>query len=210
MRCVRTAFLLLFAAAAIAAEPPAAPSPSDAIKRPPILVETPPEAGERAPRSPAAAPSPNEPSRARPISPAVGTQLAAVAPKYDAATAQEKPAELTPDLRETDKPRNTIIRLPNYIVRPEKPPVFKERELQTPKARRELALRKYPGLNVGSFWIFRNDGIGLAMLAEEERLEQKREFEDLVSLMRITDPAAHDTAKREVEKAFLRERDFGR
>jgi hypothetical protein len=173
------------------------------------LVAAPPAAGERAPKS-SATPTVDEPARTRPISPAVATQLAAAAPKYDAATAQEKPAEPAPDLRETDKPRNTIIRLPNYIVRPEKPPVFKERELQTPQARRELALRKYPGLNIGSFWIFRNDGIALAMLAEEERLEQKREFEDLVSLMRISDPASHATVKREVEKAFVREPDFGR
>ena len=48
------------------------------------------------------------------------------------------------------------------------------------------------------------------MLAEEERLERKREFEDLASLMQISDSTARATVKREVERAFMREPDFGR
>jgi hypothetical protein len=155
-------------------------------------------------------------ARPRAISSTAAAQLAAAAPKFDAAVpkfdpaATAKPAELTPDLRETDKPRNTIVRLPRYVVQEEKPPVFKERELLTPQARVKLALAKHPGLHFGSFWIFNNDGIALAMLAEEERLEQKREFEDLAAMTRFSDPATHATVKREVERAFMREPDFGR
>ena len=120
------------------------------------------------------------------------------------------PAEPGVELREIDNPRNTIIRLPNYIVREDKTPVLKERDVRTPKASLELALRRHPGLRLGSFWIFRNDGIALALLAEEERLERKKEFEDMVSLMPVSDPAARATVKREVQQAFLREADFGR
>jgi hypothetical protein len=149
-------------------------------------------------------------SRPRVISPATAAQLAAAAPKYESIV-PSKPTEPLPDLREIDKPRNTIIRLPPYLVPEGKPPpVLKERELLTPPARRELALKKFPGLRFGSFWIFSNDGIAEAMLREEERLEQKREFEDLASLMRYTDPAKHDAVKKEVDRAFLRPADFGR
>lgn len=147
--------------------------------------------------------------RPRAISPAAAAQLAVAAPKYE----PPPPAptgETSPDLREIDRPRNTIIRLPNYLVQEEKVIVPTEREVMTPQARLSLALKKYPGLRLGSFWIFRNDGIALAMLAEEERLEQKRAFEDLVQLMQVSDPAAKATAKRSVEQAFMREADFGR
>ena len=45
---------------------------------------------------------------------------------------------------------------------------------------------------------------------EEERLEKKREYEDMVSLVRLGDPAMHAKVKKEVESAFQREPDFGR
>jgi len=158
---------------------------------------------------PPALPEPGFSARPRAVSEATAAQLSAAVPKFDA-TLQKKPAEPAVDLREVDKPRNTIIRLPNYVVREEKPPVFKERELRTPKGRLEYAYQRHPGLRLGSFGIFSNDGIAAAMLAEEERLEKKREFEDLVSLMRFTDPAGQENTKREVDRAFLRPADFGR
>ena len=88
--------------------------------------------------------------------------------------------------------------------------ILNEREIRTPRARLALALNKHPGLRLGSFWIFRNDGIALAMLAEEERLQQKQYFEDLVQLTQFSDPGIQATAKKEVQHAFLREADFGR
>ena len=206
MSCVRIASLLVIATAiAVAAGRAAAPAAASASANqvPPILA------------TPAVPPEPEPaataPARPRAISPAIAAQLSAAVPKFDATAAAAKPAaERAPDLRETDKPRNTIIRLPNYVVQEEKPPVFKERELYTPRARLELALKRHPGLRFGNIWIFRNDGVALAMLAEEERLERKREFEDLVGLMRYSDPATHATAKREVEQGFMRVPDFGR
>ena len=107
------------------------------------------------------------------------------------------------------KPRNTIIRLPEYVVRDPKVAPVKEREILTGKGRLELARRKHPGVKIGNLFGL-NNGIALAMLAEEERLEQKREFEELAELTRLTDPANHPKIKREVGQAFMRERDFGR
>lgn len=107
------------------------------------------------------------------------------------------------------KPRNTIIRLPEYIVRDPKVPAIKEREVLTPKARLELARKQHPGFQLGNLFGL-NNGIALAMLAEQERLNRKREFEDLASLTRFGDPAGAAKVKRQVEQAFMRERDFGR
>ena len=144
----------------------------------------------------------------RAISPETAAKLAATVPKYDP-TPAAKPPESAPDLRETDKPRNTIVRLPPHIVQEKKAPVLVERDLRTPKAGLELALRRHPGLHFGNFFGL-NGGLALAMLAEEERLERKREFEDMADLMRFENPATHAKLKREVEQAFMREMRWGR
>ena len=210
MSCAQTAFVLVFATAgavtAMAADAPAAARGNAAV-RPAILAPTPPAP---VPASPA-------PTIARAMTSGTAAKLAVVAPKFEsaakavAAAPAEKPAEPI-DLRDIDKPRNTIIRLPDYLVREKKEavPVLKERDVLTPKGRLEAGYKKNPGLHLGSFWIFSNDAIAMAMQAEDERLERKREFEELTSLLQFSDPATHAVAKREVERAFLREPDFGR
>jgi hypothetical protein len=207
MSCSQIAFLLGWATAsavtAVAADTPAA-ARGDASVRPPILVMP-------TPSTPTPAPAM---SASHAVSPDTAAKLAVVAPKFDSVPpkpettdAPAKPTEPI-DLREIDKPRNTIIRLPNYLVQEEKPSVIKEREVLTPKARLENAYKKHPGLHVGSLPFLSNDGIALFMQQEDERLERKSEFEDLVSLLRFGDPA-HAAVKSEVEQAFMREARFG-
>lgn len=203
MSCARLASLLVFVAIPVARSVAAESSPAAGNSS---------QANSDAPAA-EASPSSESPKRARGISPGMAAQLTALTPKFDPAVAaakDTKPAEPAPDLREIDKPKNTIIRLPDVYVREDRVRVPKEREVRTPKATLEEALRRHPGARFGSFWIFSNHGIALAMLAEEERLEKKREFEDLAGLMRITDPAAGAKAKHDVQQAFLREADFGR
>jgi hypothetical protein len=151
------------------------------------------------PPNPAAVPLP----RPRLVSTDAADRLAAAAPKYEPPNPVVK-VETQPDLRETDKPRNTIVRLPPYVVQGSKPPIFKERELLTPQGRLDLALKRHPGLRVGSFWFLRNDGWGLAMLEEEQRLERIAEFNDLVGLMAITDSKSGAAAKKASQSALLR------
>lgn len=141
------------------------------------------------------------PARPRVVSPAVSAQLSAAAPKFDP-TAATKPATPAPDLREIDKPRNTIIRLPEYIVQEQEPPIIKENVIETPKARLERALKKNPGLRFGSFWIFRNDGIALFMQEEDERLERMKDANDLLTLL----PASEQKQlKPVVDRTFIRQ-----
>jgi hypothetical protein len=217
MSCVRHALPLVFATAmsvtGIAADPAAT-----AVGAAPTPVQTTPAASERpairsVPATPPASGESKQASRARAISPATAAQLAAAVAKFEPPPPTPVATPLLDaavDLRETDRPRNTIVRLPSYLVREEKPVILSEREIRTPRARLQLALKKHPGLRLGSFWIFRNDGIALAMLAEEERLEQKQHFAELVQLMHFSDPGIKATAKQGVEHAFMREADFGR
>ena len=148
------------------------------------------------------------PERPRPFSPGIAAKLAEQMPKFvPPQPAAASPADATaaappPDLRELDQPKNTIVRLPSYLVQDEKPPVFKERHLLTPKGRLALGFKLYPGLRFGSLPFFGNDGWALAMLKEDHRLERQAEMTDLVTL--VTAPADRAKAKAEVQKAFLR------
>jgi hypothetical protein len=107
-----------------------------------------------------------------------------------------------PDPAATDRPRNTIVRLPNYVVQEEKPEAFKERNLLTGWGRLQLAYKRHPGLHIGSLPILSNDGIGLFMLEEEDRLERKAEMEELVTV--ITTPAERAKAKAALHDTFIR------
>jgi hypothetical protein len=150
------------------------------------------------PGTPSPAPGPAPPHA---ISPAVAEKLAAATPKYTPPAAPPPQAEPAADLREADKPRNGIIRLPSYLVQEEKLPAFKERDLLTPQGRLKLAYQRHPGLHFGNIRIFRNDGIALMMLEEEERLERRQEFYDLASL--LPRPEAKK-AKALADEAFAR------
>lgn len=180
-----------FACAEEAANATQPPAPSAT----PVLVT-------RAPPTPPAA-TKSSPARPRAISPALAAQLSALGPKFDpaVAVAASKPIEPGTDLREIDKPRNTIIRLPNFEVQEEKIIALQPRELLTPPERLRLAFKKYPGLHVGSLPFFSNAGVALMMQAEDERVERMKEMEDLLSLLPV---AQKKQVKPMVDDAFAR------
>jgi hypothetical protein len=129
-------------------------------------------------------PAPSAPPVARrTLSAGVAEKLAAVAPKYVPPPAPPPQAEVAPDSREADKPRNGIVRLPSYIVQEEKLPAMKERDMLTPQGRLDLALKRHPGLRVGSFGVFKNDFWAGALLEEELGIERQKEMYSLTSLL---------------------------
>ena len=98
--------------------------------------------------TPAVMPAPPPaPKRTRVISPEVAAALAAATPKFTPAppkpAAKPTPEEEQPDLRDIDKPKNTIVRLPKFMVREAKPPVFTERAIYTEKGLTDIAMRRY-------------------------------------------------------------------
>jgi hypothetical protein len=70
--------------------------------------------------------------------------LTSTMPKY---SPPPKPSETEADLRDTDKPKNGIIRLPQYVVREPKSPVFTERESLTRQGLNDLAMKRYLGID---------------------------------------------------------------
>ncbi|PTX90658.1 hypothetical protein DB354_18500 [Opitutus sp. ER46] len=156
------------------------------------------------------------PRRARAISPEVAAQLAAASPKY----APPAPKPATPsaeeeDLRETDKPRNGIIRLPKYIVTQPRPPVFSERAITTDKGLADIAMKRYlnetyRALNAFTLPLFgaSKEQVAMSMYEEDERLRNMADMSDLARMVTATDKAAGLYVKREVQETFVREGNF--
>lgn len=162
---------------------------------------------------PTVSPSPQTTAltEARRVSAETAAKIGANAPKFSAAKAPDPAAKQLPDLRDIDKPRNRIPRLPRemiekpvasrtplegsadvlqlpaYIVRDKKVPDFKERELLTPAGKLALAYKRRPGLRFGSLFFFSNDGIARALLEDDFERERIAEMRELGGLYRYTE-----------------------
>jgi hypothetical protein len=152
---------------------------------------------------------PTRPKRERVMSDEVAATLATGMPKYNPPKPVEpKPEDEQTDLRETDKPRNGIIRLPKYVVKEPKPPVFREHDLHTGSEMTDIGLRRYIGLNIGNLGGL-NRPVSLLMYQEKERLDNMADLkEDAKNAKRSGDSAASDYIMRESNRANYRPSDF--
>jgi hypothetical protein len=200
----RLAFSLAVAASlpVLSGQTPVQPATS------PVLA---PDQGEKA--APPAAPK-----KSRSVSPGVAAALAAAAPKYTPPPPKQepKPEEELPDMREIDKPKNQIVRLPKYIVQEPKPAVFTERSISTEKGLTDIAMRRYitdvdRALNRFTLPLFgtSKEARALAMYAEEERLKNMAELHGNAAAASEADAAAGTYIRRETDKTFIRTSDFG-
>jgi hypothetical protein len=206
-------FRLTLAAAGLAAfSPLLSAQPRPASNLPPILA---PSAQKPEKET---SPEPSAPKRARAVSSDVAAALAAAAPKYTPAPPKPEPLpeEEKPDLRETDRPKNEIIRLPKVYVREPKPAVLRERSVNTEKGLKDIAMRRYltdadRALNLVSLPFFSSlaEQRALAMYAEDERLQNMADLKDAANNASKSDPAAGAYIRRESDLTYLRTRDFG-
>jgi hypothetical protein len=154
--------------------------------------------------------------RSRPISPGVAAALAAGMPKYDPPKpVAPKDEEDLPDMRDIDKPRNQIIRLPDYVVREKRPPVFRERDINTTKGLSAITMKRYfsetaRALNRYTIPLFgmSQEAYANMLYAEDERLDNiaslKATAADLKAL------GGDGTAiSRETDRAYIRTSDYG-
>lgn len=174
--------------------------------------------GLSAGRLPAQAEAPAaENQRARAISSEVASALAAGMPKYEPPKPAEPKVEAEEiDLRETDQPRNRIIRLPDYVVQEKKPPVFRERDLHTRKGLVDLAKQRYfseaaQGLNRFRIPLFGQgiDAYALQMQADAERLQNITDLKETADTIRAADPENATYIRRLTDDTYIRRNDFG-
>lgn len=192
----------------VAAQTPATPAAS------PLFAPAP--APGQQPESTATAPT--APKRNRAISSGVAAALAAAAPKYTPPPPKPppKPESELVDMREIDKPKNTIVRLPKYVVQEPKPPVFTERSIHTEKGLTDIAMRRYisdadRALNRWTLPLFgtSKEARAMAMYAEDERLRNMANLEETAIAASKSDAAAGTYIRKEAQKTFLRSSDFG-
>jgi hypothetical protein len=170
----------------------------------------------------------SESSEARPtpkrrnLSPELAAALTAGV-KYEAPPAEQKKEEVMEeaeetDLRDTDRPRNTIIRLPKYVIEGERPPVFSERDINTQKGLADLAIKRYLSsahLSLNRYHLpaflggISSEELAMMMYRDQERLKNMQETADKVYLYRQTgDNNAADELKETSYSTFLRKSEF--
>lgn len=126
--------------------------------------------------------------------------LTATLPKYN----PPKPAPAKKDAPADDLPANGIVHLPAYIVHPEGPPIFRERDLYTSAGLADLALRRYKGLNIGPGWLnAMNKGIGLEMIRDEERLKDMADLGSMADSIQLADPDHAQEIRQAVQETFI-------
>jgi len=137
--------------------------------------------------------------------------------KYNPPPPPKPEAELV-DMREVDKPRNEIIRLPKYIVEAKRPPVFNEHNLYSKEMLRRLAYQRYIstfGRNVLNKYRLPIIGGGIdayvmMQYEAEERKNNLTEMADKVSMYRVTgDNAEADKLKEDTQDTLMRRTEFG-
>lgn len=131
---------------------------------------------------------------------------------------QQEEEERDPDvdLRDIDKPRNTIIRLPKYVVQGERPPVFSEKDINTQKGLADLAVKRYLSsvhqvLNKYRLPLLgmSNEQIAMMMYEEDQRLKDLKDYNEKVYLYRNSgDKASADALKDDVDRTFMRTSTF--
>jgi hypothetical protein len=199
-------FRLAFAAAALTAtaaaqEPaPASPAPVAAAPNPPSAMAAAP-APAAASAGPAAAP--DAPAPPRLISGALAASLAAGLPKYTPPppVEEKKPVE-DADANDPDKPKNQVFRLASVIVRGERTPVFRERDLNGTKNQIAIAMDRYPGLKIPLIG-FLNSGVALEMYRQDQRLDDISELKaDAAAARRGGDAAGSEYIMRASAETF--------
>jgi len=154
---------------------------------------------------------PVAPQRDRVMSNTVAATLADGMPKYNPPpkAIEPKPEDESADLRETDKPKNKIIRLQKFIVKEPKPPVFRDRDLESKSGLTDRGLKNNPGLGIGNFGGL-NRPTALLMYEEQERLRNMAELnKDAKDAKNSGNSTASDYILRENNRANYRPSDFG-
>ncbi|MEO7412871.1 MAG: hypothetical protein ABIZ81_05900 [Opitutaceae bacterium] len=177
----------------------------------------------KAPAPPPAEKTPEAPKTDRAVSSEVSAAISAGMPKFNPQpkAPEPKPEEELPDLRDTDKPKNQIIRLPQVMVREPRNPVLRERDVNTKESLAAIAERRYitdadRALNRWNIFGTRSSGSAnsttgraLAMYAEEERIRNMADLNDAAGLASASDKAAGAYIKREAQNTYMRNSDFG-
>lgn len=122
-----------------------------------------------------------------------------------------KPEAEDIDLRDVDKPRNGIIRLPKYVVEGQRPPIFNDRNLYSKEMLRRLAYQKYMSsfsknlLNRFHLLGHGDEAYALMQYEADERKRNMAEMDDKISMYRVSgDDTEAEKLKDDTQRTFMR------
>ncbi len=183
-------FLLALAVSAAAAAAqdaapaqPAGPGPAPAQASDARSVVLPP----KQPDFMAPTPPPDSDGVMRSVSPGVAAALSMGAPRYSPPTPAPSPTPEVEDMKDVDKPKNGIIRLPKYVVHESRPPIFRNRDLFTADGMLDLTLKRHGGLMFGNILglnsLNKPGSPGYQMMVDDERKDNMDDLRDTAHAM---------------------------
>jgi hypothetical protein len=169
-----------------------------------------------APRPPSPEPTPHLGIADRPDSTAIAADIASTMPVYGPELYSPKSGTSAADLRDIDKPKNQIPRLPvvmmqKYVVRESQLPEFRTRDLYTKAGLIELSFKEHPGLRIGNFFNL-NAKVAYDMMVDEQLYAARQDLVDTVFAMAAGgDPQEIDVMQQAIlDSAFIRESPVGK
>jgi hypothetical protein len=140
------------------------------------------------------------------VSPRTANALASDIPKYRLPTPTPVVAQ-NEDLRDVDKPKNQIPRLPQYVVHESRPAVFRNRDLYTQEGLVSLSYKYHPGLGFGNL-LGLNDRPAYEMYLDDVRQADIADFTDTAhALARGGDAAGSSYILQQTQDTFMRPAD---
>lgn len=150
------------------------------------------------------APATDSDGVARTVSPGIAAALADGMPKFNPPTPTPAVTAEPQDLRDIDKPKNEIPRLPKYVVHESRPPVFRDRDLYTPEGLVALSFKNHPGLAIGNI-LGLNEGPARDMWFDDQRLASISDLDDTAHAMaQGGDKAEASYILQETQDTFMR------
>jgi hypothetical protein len=154
--------------------------------------------------APVPTPAPTADYAYKSVSPGVAEALSMDRPKFNPPTPTPVVVNEPEDMRTVDKPKNDIPRLPSYIVRDTRPPVFRNRDLYTKEGLVSLSYKLHPGLGIGNLAGL-NDGAAYQMFLEDERLANIADLNDTAkSIAAGGDKAEGEYILQATQDTFMR------
>jgi hypothetical protein len=146
----------------------------------------------------------DEDDTGRAISAKVAADLASGMPKYAPPTPTPTATGEPQDMRDIDKPKNEIPRLPQYVVRESRPPVFRNRDLFTTEGLANLSFKRHPGLLIGNI-LGGNSDVAYQMYLDDQRQANMEDLTDTARAMaRGGDTAESEYILKESQETYMR------
>jgi hypothetical protein len=142
----------------------------------------------------------------RSVSPGIAEALSLGMPKYAPPTPTPTPAPDV-DMRDVDRPKNEIKRLPKYVVRESRPPIFRDRDLFTTQGLIDLSFKNHPGLMFGNI-LGLNEAPAYEMFLDDQRQKNMQDLSDTAHAMaRGGDPAEGAYILQASQNTYMRQDD---